>query len=587
MPPTTYSATASAQGPAGLLGGAGISANERRRRWQQAPAAFARLPATAWEKANERRLRRLALALVAVGLLWRFSHYLMRFPVWGDEAMLLVNYFTKGYLDVFGHIDNCQVAPLLFHWIELTTVRWLGTSELAVRLPAFLACLGSLALFWRLARMTLTPLSHTIAVGILSVSIWPTTMGALVKPYTCDLLFSLALLILAISWRQRPTRHRPLLLLTAFVPVVVLASYPSVFIGGAVSLALLPEVRRRRRDRKVVALFLVYNLLLTVTFVGHYYFVGRTHLASPNVVFGATADRMQTYWETGFPPAGFLAFLKWCVLANMGQIAAYPAGAANGGSILTVLASGLGLWHLYRNGRTGLPLLAAGCFSLWFVAGLMRCYPYGSSCRLAQHVAPFYCLLAGLGVSVLIQRGRAACRTLAPSEGFEDSAFKTAACDGRACWRRTLFAAGVLVLVGGIGIARDINRPYRDEDARWARELVGDLVKRVGDDPILVAQDVKQINPVFHWQLGAHGARVILQPAVDWERLGQENSLWVFSYGERFGDEQERIQRALEQSRRPWRCVERKASTIAQRRLDEGFLHCRVYHWTCDPSGRP
>src|SRR5262249_50883605 len=75
------------------------NANARRLRWQHSPSVHVCLPASAWEKDNARLLRRLTLALVAVGFAWRFIHYLLRFPVWGDEAMLLVNYFTKGYLD--------------------------------------------------------------------------------------------------------------------------------------------------------------------------------------------------------------------------------------------------------------------------------------------------------------------------------------------------------------------------------------------------------------------------------------------------------------------------------------------------------
>src|ERR1700722_20205976 len=147
--------------------------------------------ASIWERENAHRLRWLALALVAIGLAWRSTRYLLHFPIWGDEAMLLVNYFDKGYLDLLGPIEHCQIAPILFHWVERAMVHWLGTGEWAVRLPAFVACLASLALFWRLARLCLPPLACTIAVAILSVSIWPATMGALAKPYAWDLFFSL------------------------------------------------------------------------------------------------------------------------------------------------------------------------------------------------------------------------------------------------------------------------------------------------------------------------------------------------------------------------------------------------------------
>src|SRR5262245_27550733 len=86
-------------------------------------------------------LRLLALLVVLIGVAWRLTRYLLRFPVWGDEAMLLVNYPGRDYLDLAGPLENCQVAPLLFHWAELTALRLFGTSDLAVRVPPLLACL--------------------------------------------------------------------------------------------------------------------------------------------------------------------------------------------------------------------------------------------------------------------------------------------------------------------------------------------------------------------------------------------------------------------------------------------------------------
>jgi hypothetical protein len=517
------------------------------------------LPASAWETQNARHLRRLALALVVVGLTWRFSCYLLRFPIWGDEAMLLVNYLTKGYLDLLGPIDNCQVAPILFHWIERTVVHWLGTGELAVRLPAFLACLASLVLFWRLAHLTLPPLASTVAVGILSVSIWPATLGSLVKPYAGDLFFALALLVPSVSWLRKPERLRWLAVLTAVVPVAMLASYPAVFVGGAVSLSLLAAVLRCR-DRKAMTLFVLYNLFLVGTFAAHYFVVGRTHLASP-VHGGSTDKEMHSYWALGFPPDRPLAFVNWFLLAHIGQIAAYPLGAAAGGSVLTMLLALVGAWQLRHRDQRGLLVLVGGTFALGFAAALAHKYPYGASCRLAQYLAPFWCLLAGLGVAVLIQRRG----------------------DDRARWRATLAVCGVLALIGAGGMVRNFLRPGR-EDGLWARQVAGDLLTRARHDPILVAQTSGEVNPVFRWQLGRLGEQVSWQPDVDWRQAGREYaSLWVFSCGGPYADEQARLQRQLDGSGRAWRCAERNESLVLHRQANEGIEHCRVYHWVCVP----
>jgi hypothetical protein len=518
--------------------------------------------ASDWEKENAGRLRWLALALVLIGVGWRFARYLLRFPVWGDEAMLLVNYFSKGYLDLLGSIDNCQVAPILFHWIELTAVRWLGTSELAVRLPAFLACLGSLALFWRLARLTLPPLGHAFAVGILSVSIWPATMGSLTKPYAFDLFFSLALLVPAVTWLARPERLAPLVVLVLVVPIAIASSYPSVFIAGAIGLVLVPTVWRTRGLR-TLSLFGLYAFLLIGTFFVHYWFVSVPHMAS-SIQDTNTITSMRQYWGEGFLPSlgKPLQVVKWLLLAHTGQIAAYPLGAASGGSIVTVAMSLVGLVWLWRRGQTRLVLLVLAAFGLWFVAGALRKYPYGASCRLAQHVAPFYCLLAGLGVAVLVLRVR----------------------EERVRWRTALQVLGVLALIGIGGTVRDFLKPYRDEDARWARQVVEDLMERAGDDPVLVAQEDRAIIAVLQWQLRGHGAHPLSDPDIAWPRPARMcSSLWVVSYGDLDPvAESGWMQSMLAESGRPWHCVARVPSTLAQSGAKAPFLHWRAYHWVSD-----
>src|SRR5262249_17934226 len=312
-----------------------------------------------------------------------------RFPVWGDEAMLLVNYADRDYLDLAGPLQNCQVAPLLFHWAELTAIRLFGTSELAVRLPPLLACLGSLLLFWRLARRPLAPRPRLLAVAVLSVSIWPATLGSLVKPYAFDLFFSLALLLCAAEWRRRPERLRWLVGLALTVPVALLASYPAVFVAGAVSVGLLPAVCRQRRTAWL--LYALCNVLIVTTFAGHYLIVGKAQLAS-SVRGSTTADEMRAYWDHGFPPRDLTALPLWLLSAHTGQMAAYPTGAAAGGSVVTVGLCAVGAWRLWRRKRWLLGLIAT-IFALGLVATALRGYPYGASCRLAQHLAPIYCLL--------------------------------------------------------------------------------------------------------------------------------------------------------------------------------------------------
>jgi hypothetical protein len=529
-------------------------------------SSASRLRVGLWEKENACRLRWLALCLVVLGLTWRLSRYLLRFPVWGDEAMLLENYLGRGYLDLLGPIGNCQVAPLLFHWVELTIIRWLGTGELSVRLPPLLACVSSLGLFWWLARVTLPPLARTLAVGTLAVSVWPAHMGALAKPYAGDLLFSLLLLLPAVYWWRQPARRLPLVVLVVVLPVALLASYPAVFIGGAVSVALLPLVWRGR-DPRTWALFALFNVLLVGTFVAHYLLVGKSQMSAPlRLGGGTTADEMQRFWHHcgAFPPPGLVGFLKWFLAANTGQMAGYPWGGGKGGSTLTILLALIGLWQLYRGGQRPLVIVVVVAFGLGMAAALLHRYPYGAACRLGQHLAPCYCLLAGVGAAGLLGRLKDNTR-----------------------WKAILALGGGLALIPVVGMACDFLHPYRDEEALWARQVTARLMARTGDDPILVAQAPPLVSPVFEWQMSTQGHHVIWAHHVDWAQHGRESSsLWTvsFTFGSPSPLEQAVIHRLLARCGRRWRCVEKTSSVLPI--PNEPTQSCRAYHWVCDDIGK-
>ena len=195
------------------------------------------------------------------------------------------------------------MAPILFLWGELTAFFCLGHSELALRLLPFLAGMGGLLLTWRLAHLALPPLGRTLAVAFLAVAIWPVSMGTLIKPYSLDLLMSAALLVPAVEWLQRPDRSRWLLVLALVTPVAIFASYPSVFVAGGVSLALLSPPGGSPAGRPGY-ISLSTTPCSSRSFVGSYLLVGLNQLDRAT---GSVNTFLQDYWAHGFPPSGVLA----------------------------------------------------------------------------------------------------------------------------------------------------------------------------------------------------------------------------------------------------------------------------------------
>src|SRR5262249_6688985 len=155
---------------------------------------------------------------------------------------------------------------VLFLWAEWTAHHLLGATELALRLLPFLAGVAALLLFARLARRALDPLAAALAVGILAVSYYPVRHSCQGQPHAVHPLTATALLLAAVSWMRRPERLAPLVLLAVLAPVAMAVSYPSIFIAGSISLALLPAVWRRP-GWSARGIYLAYNALIGISFL--------------------------------------------------------------------------------------------------------------------------------------------------------------------------------------------------------------------------------------------------------------------------------------------------------------------------------
>ena len=442
------------------------------------------------------------LVLLVVGVVQRLGRYLLCFPIWGDEAFLCLNLMDRDYLGLAGRLRFDQVAPLLFLWGEKAIYQILGGAELALRLLPVLAGVASLLLFARLARLTLRPAAALAATGILAVAYYPVRHACEVKPYSFDLLMSLLLLTPAAVRLRFPQRRGALVFLAAVLPFVLVSSYPAVLTAAAVSFALFGSVWRQR-DRGAWLLYMAYNALLAISFLGVYLGAGR-----------AQSDSMVTtsagYWDTCFPPTEAGPLLRWLLAVHTGNMLAYPVGGRNGGSTLTLLLCLTGAFHLARR-RRDLLLLLGGPFVLTFLAAAMGKYPYGGSARVAQHLAPSICLLAGAGVVTLL------------------GALARSAADRR---RGILAVSAGLALLGVVGLLRDLRKPYKTESDQRARAFVRRVLRQAGPaDPVVVLAAPLRLYPSFEWYLRLEGSRVFWADTLEQVPLdGETQRLWCLRF---------------------------------------------------------
>lgn len=392
----------------------------------QQPLAFA-LPAFGdhWNT----RWPVIVWSLVALGVAVRLVRFALRFPLWGDECMLAVNYLDRGYLELAQPLDYGQMAPLGYLWAQKLAVDLLGFNEFSLRLVALLGGLASLPLMAHVAGRVLHGLPHAMAVGIFAVAYYPLRHAAELKPYGTDAFWALLLLACAVEWWRRPDRSRWLWALAAAAPLAVFCSLPVVFVAGGISIGLVCAVWRQRSAR-IWLPFAAYHATLCGAFLGVLWLALTVQASNTKAMAG--------FWPQGFPPTQFAAALVWLADVLTGEMFAFPLGADRGGSALTSICFAVALVVLWRQGRGAIAGMALGTLVVALLAAALHQYPAGSE-RLSQYFAPLACLLAGLGCAAIFS------------------------CIRFVNWQRRA-SLGYLALLVAIGVgvmAKDLVQPYK------------------------------------------------------------------------------------------------------------------------------
>jgi hypothetical protein len=403
----------------------------------------------------------LVLFLLA-GAAVRLWRYVLDFPLWHDELMLVANFVEKDRLGLLGLLERKQVAPPAFLLAQQWIIANLGLSEASLRLLPLLAGLIALPLVARIAwlvlvtgpvrycgdhresdlrraayemlpvrrtsspssgnerdglevRRTSSPgtFSYTptfdrdrqlwnvvLAVGIFAASYFPIRYAGEVKPYSLDLAASAILLWLTLEWIFAPRRWYWPFALLVVTPLLVAVSFTAVLAAGGVAVGLGLWAIRRPSGPKL-AVVGAFGLILAASFV-----VLRDFTSQP----GQTAlnGELTQYWANSFPPHSMGPDLwLWLVRSHTSELFAYPVGGQNGASLLTAVCVGIGAFRLVRQGNGLAVTMLAAMLGLLFIAAWLRKYPYGGHPRLVLFIAPLVCMLAAVGISTLLERLRA------------------------------------------------------------------------------------------------------------------------------------------------------------------------------------
>ena len=465
--------------------------------------------------------------VLSMGLLARFLRYLACYPLWGDEAFVAVNVFSRTAWGLRMPLAYEQVAPYGFLLSVWACVQALGASEYALRLTPFLCGMATLPIFAWGARCVLKPWPLVIAVGMMAASHYPIRHASECKQYAGDLLAATIIFAATLRWRKSQGKVSAIYILGLSGAAGMVMSLPAVFSAvsslAALSLyggyhllytqsgagerqreGILPS-NGKRELLQVVALGAIYLAVVLTLYFGHW----------KQAMAAAKNDTtLHSYWKQGFPPTekGGLAVLYWLTETHTGLAFAHPQGGRNFGSLGTAAAFAVGLLLIARNRDYFLSTLVLLPFLLGLIAAWGHLYPYGGSIRLVLYLTPGICLAAGMGIHRMLIALAGLFRSL---KWYRSAPLRTLR--GLAC--------AALCGLCGMEILSSVYQPYKEKWDQREREISKWVWQELSLDAELVCLHTDlhvDLEPDL-WKMG-HSAVYLSNQKIYFDRIRRGES---------------------------------------------------------------
>ncbi len=324
---------------------------------------------------------------MAIGLGLRGYAYIRNPSLWIDEAMLALNVVHRTTPELLEPLDLNQGAPVGYLLLSKVTMKMLGTGELALRLPSFVAGVAGVFLFAVLAYRELPLAAARLAVILFALSPFLIGYSAECKQYELDATVAVALLVLGrtgTGWKL------------AFAgAAAVWFSHPAVFVLGGIGLATLADAAGRR-DREGLLARAAVIACWVASFAACYWLVLRKLGLNPYLL---------DYWAGKFlplPPTrpGDLAWVVHHFLEFFERPGGFAATGIGAGGLAAACFL-VGALVLAKTDRRLLIALAAPLGLAMFASGLQK-YPFAG--RLLLFAVPAALVLIAHGAVLIAER---------------------------------------------------------------------------------------------------------------------------------------------------------------------------------------
>lgn len=322
--------------------------------------------------------------MAAFGIALRLFVYGINPQMWQDEAATTMNILNKSFSGLFGPLNHSATGPSLLLCMQKCLVLLLGDSTYSLRLISVLASCAAVLVIVRLSKALLPLPTAFCAVLMAACSerlLWHASEA---RHYSSDFLLGAALLLIFVKTRAWKFEKRALAF-AAFCPLMILVSYPGVFLCTGLMFALLLEARKENRKQAWAAWFAL-GVLVTATFAFFYFFTIRPQ---------RSAD-MNSIWASFFPNTHKPWTLPWWALSETIGVFDYYLRPIGGGMLVPALVGFVIYWRSSKD--RPLAVLIAVPMGCAMAAALIKDYPYGGV-RTMAYSMPGLTILAGRGLA--------------------------------------------------------------------------------------------------------------------------------------------------------------------------------------------
>ncbi|MGB3514056.1 MAG: glycosyltransferase family 39 protein [Microcoleaceae cyanobacterium] len=330
----------------------------------------------------------LPYLIIAFGVAVRLVQYLSNRSLWADEAVLALNIVNRSYLELLQPLDYDQGAPIGFLIVEKLAVQILGNNEYALRLFPFICGVGSLFVFYELAKKWIPKSAIPIGLILFASLEYLVYYSAEVKQYSSDVAIALLLYLLLLPLVKAKLNFGQIIRFGLLGVIAIWFSHPSIFILASIGGSALLINLWQKDLSKVKKLLLIYSAWV-LSFV-IFYFVSLRNLTGN--------ETLTTSWGDGFPSSPF--DIIW-MLDTFGKFFYKPLGFSKWVDGLAIILFLIGCVSCWLRRKEILLLLLSPLFAT-FLASFLHQYPFRS--RLVLFLTPFVIFLIAEGGNYILRK---------------------------------------------------------------------------------------------------------------------------------------------------------------------------------------